>query len=380
MREGSTLLSVVVPLRTDDFAFYCARLILRDALVLENLEMVVVDDGSSAAVATQMESFCKQRGYAYVRLESSGQPFSLSRARNAGLRAARGEFVYLDDADLVYTPSFFQAVLNQLQLLHATPFNFLSVPAVYLTSAASSQVFADGGLNGSYPRVVQALLLEDPKGGPNNKVVEHYAPASGVLALRRDLALQVGGYDEEFTGWGGEDRDFVFRLLAINPKLPLPAAFATTESWNLNDTLVFQGWRSLHRIHGEFMARLGLYAMHLHHERLAWRKPMASAINMKRAAEKALSTPVAERLAGELFDLQSSLLFDAYRASSLLVHRDSDVELMGRMHEINRAKYASQKVWFPLGNKLRKLLISPKAFLSDSRFAVLRAFSRLLRH
>jgi predicted glycosyltransferase involved in capsule biosynthesis len=379
MRGGSPLLSVVVPLRTDDFAFYSARLMLRDALVLENVETVVVDDGSSAAVAVQIESFCKQRGYAYVRLESSSQPFSLSRARNAGLRAACGEFVYLDDADLVYITGFFQAVLNQLQLLHATPFNFLSVPAVYLTAAASSQVFADGGLNGSYPRVVQALLLEDPKGGPRNEVVEHYAPASGVMALRRDLALQVGGYDEAFTGWGGEDRDFVFRLLAINAKLPLPAAFRTTEPWNLNDTLVFQGWRSLHRIHGEFLARQGLYAVHLHHEKLAWRKPMASGTNMKRAAEKALNTPVAERLANELFDLKSSLLFDVYRASSLLEYEDAHVELMDSVHEINRAKEVSQKVRRPLGSKLRKLLMSPRAFLGDSRFAALRAVSRLFR-
>jgi predicted glycosyltransferase involved in capsule biosynthesis len=379
MREGSTLLSVVVPLRTDDFAFYSARLMLRDALVLENVEMVVVDDGSSADVAAQIGSFCKQRGYEYVRLESSSQPFSLSRARNAGLQAARGEFVYLDDADLVYSTGFFQAVLNQLQLLHATPFNFLSVPAVYLTAAASSQVFADGGLNGSYPLVVQALLLEDPKGGPRNEVVEHYAPASGVMALRRDLALQVGGYDEGLTGWGGEDRDFVFRLLAINAKLPLPAAFRTTEPWNLNDTLVFQGWRSLHRIHGEFMARQGLYAVHLHHERLAWRKPMAAASNMKRAAKKALNTPVAERLASELFDLQSSLLFDAYRASSLLAHEDAYVELMDCVREINCAKEVSHKVRRPLGNKLRKLFISPTAFLRDSRFAVLRGASRLFR-
>ena len=379
MRVVLPRLSVVVPLRTDDFAFYSARLVLRDSLALEDVETLVVDDGSSAAAAYQISLFCNQRAYVYVRLESGNQPFSLPRARNAGLRAARGEFVYLDDADLVYTHAFFQAVLDQLRLLHRTPFNFLSVPAVYLTSTASDQVFADGALDRSYPRVVQALLLEDPKGGPTNDLVESYAPASGVVALRRDLALQVGGYDETFAGWGGEDRDFVFRLLAINDQLPLPPAFSQTESWNLNDTLVFQGWRSLHRLHGEFMARQGLYAVHLHHEKLAWRKPMASVNNMKRAAEKALHTPIIDRIDRQFFDLQTSLLFDTYRASQLLGHKGSTRELMERMHEVNRVKERTRGLRRPIWHKLRKFLVSPGAFLADSRFALLRAISRIFR-
>jgi len=373
----SPLISVVVPLRTDDFAFYSKRLALRDSLFLNNIQTVVVDDGSSEKAAAEISFFCKERSYEYIRLESGSQPFSLSRARNAGLQAAKSEFVYFDDADLVYTQGFFQSLLNQLQLIDCTPFNFFSLPTIYLTAATSGQVIANGRLDISYPRVLQALLLEDPKGGPANKMIDSYAPASGVLALRRDLALQLGGYDESFVGWGGEDRDFIFRLLAINDQLPLPSAFNQTESWNLNDTLVFRGWRSLHRIHGEFMARQGLYASHLHHERLAWRKPFASAQNMKRAAEKALLIVKSERISEKSFDLQSTVLFDTYRSSELLWRKDLTGGLIERMHEVNRIKERSLGSKKPFWKKFRKLMESPKAFLAGSRFRLFRATSRL---
>jgi predicted glycosyltransferase involved in capsule biosynthesis len=377
--EDSTKLSIVVPLRALDFTFYRERLVLRDSLALMEVETILVDDGSPSEVAAQISFFCEQRGYTHVRLNSGDRAFSLSRARNAGLKKAKGVFVYFDDADLVYTKVFFQAVLNQLRLLAHSPFNFISVPAVYLTVSASNQVLFDGSLDNSYSRVVQALLLEDPKGGPTNDIVASYAPASGVVAVRRDLALQIGGYDEDFIGWGGEDRDFIFRLLALNEQLPLPDKFQQTESWDLNDTCVFQGWRALHRLHGEFMARQGLYAVHLHHEKLDWRKPLSSANNIKRAANKALHTSVADRFADQVFDLQSSLLFDTYRASQLLDHKGLSRNLMERVREVNRVKERSLELRRSSLQKFRKLLISPVAFLADSRFALLRAAVRLFR-
>jgi glycosyltransferase involved in cell wall biosynthesis len=63
----------------------------------ENLELVVVDDGSPEAVAGLLDGLDDER-VRVVRIEHGG----LSRARNAGIAAARGRFFRFADADDVF--------------------------------------------------------------------------------------------------------------------------------------------------------------------------------------------------------------------------------------------------------------------------------------
>lgn len=373
-------LSIILPIRAESFAFYRRRLELRDGLDLTSVETIVVDDGSVSEAAGEIRQFCLERGYKYLRLESGDREFSLARSRNAGLRAVSSPLVYMEDADLIYCRDFFQQVISQLQVLDQTPFNFVSVPAVYLTQAATERVFSVGGLDTLYRHVLNSLLLEDPKGSPNNKTVDSYSPASGVVALRRDLALKVGGYDESFSGWGGEDRDFIFRLLCANRSVRLPANFVETKSWNLNDTLVYEGWRALHRLHGDFMARQGLYAVHLHHEKLPWRTAFSSVRNMRLAAQKAARNEVVPTSAGSVFELTHTVLFDVFRLHHMLGDGKLAADFGERLNIVNRARAVRGiRSRRPMGSKLRKLFTSPLQFFEDSRYSVLRMLARLLR-
>jgi len=374
---GAPTLSILIPLRTDSFDFYRQRLVLRDRLDLTGVETIIIDDGSPADAAKDIELYCRDRDYKYLRIESGDQQFSLARSRNTGIKAATSSWLYMEDADLIYCRRFFQDVVSQLTLLVQTPFNFLSMPAVYLTPGATAKVYDAGELDSTYRGVINSLLLEDPKGSPTNSVVESFSPASGVIALSRELALSVGGYDEEFSGWGGEDRDFIFRLMCANGKIQLPVNFEDTKSWNLNDTLVYEGWRSLHRLHGEFMARQGFYAVHLHHKQQAWRGHVSSARNMKLAAKKALKFKPEHLPRNEMFSLRYTVLFDVFRYHDVhgeVVPTDSFVE------DLNRANRQREQV---LGKsqrsflrKLRKFFVSPEKYFEDSRYGFLRVLAR----
>lgn len=276
-------LTLIIAVRTSDFSDYAKRLQLRDALDLANVDTILVDDGSPASVSTEVEAFCRERGYNYIRLQTEEFPFSLSRARNAGIDTSSTEWICFEDIDLAYRSDFYQRLMRELDLLEETPFNFLTVPAVYLSAAQSERVFANG-MDAEYERALTAALLEDPRGHDINSSLQHYAPASSVVAVRRKTALYVGAFDENFAGWGGEDRDFVFRLLLVNDRIEKPSEFQVTKTWNLNDTTQFDGWRALYRMHGDYLARKGMYAFHLFHEILSWRSGQS---NIKLASEKA---------------------------------------------------------------------------------------------
>jgi len=245
----------------------------------------IVDDGSPQIPAQEIREFCAARNYQYLRLDSGHEPFSLSRARNAGLRAAKTEWVCLEDADLVYPQNHYQRLILELEQLDRTPFNFLTVPVAYLAETTSVEITEAGTVDPFLPRLTSAILLESPVPDTTNNILEHFAPATSVLALKKQTAMLVGGYDETFAGWGGEDRDFAFRLLRANDKLERPSVFGTSKPWNLNDTCVYEGWRSLYCLVGDYAAMKALYGFHLWHPHLPWRT--GDKTNIQYASEKA---------------------------------------------------------------------------------------------
>lgn len=358
-------LSVIVPVRTSAPEFYLERLRLRDSCDLTDTETVLADDGSPEEVADELQAFCADRGWSYIRLETSHLPFSLARTRNAGLSAATAEWVLFDDADMVYETTFFGKLLKELPLIEETPLDFLSLPAVYLQEEISREVLARGKIDELLPSILTQLAFEDPRGSPANRVIESFAPASAVLAMKKETALAVGAYDNSFVGWGGEDRDFIFRLLASNRNLPKPKDFNATRTWNLNDTHEFAGWRALFRLHGDYLARKGIYAFHLFHRPNAWRSE-AGRENIEKAAYVAQATtasnPPEEAETPAQQRLKNSLLFSVYADTN----RD---QLRLRFY----SERSKTQAWTA---RVRKMRRDPHAYFRDSRLPIL----RILRH
>jgi glycosyltransferase involved in cell wall biosynthesis len=104
-------LSLVVPVynAADDLAPMLADL---RAQTLAEMEFVLVDDGSTDASAEMLRAFAAQEPRARIFHQPNGGP---SRARNAAIAAARGEYIGFADADDRLEPSLGHAVLAALE-------------------------------------------------------------------------------------------------------------------------------------------------------------------------------------------------------------------------------------------------------------------------
>ena len=283
-------ISSIIPLKTYDFSFYRERLALRAKMSLSNIETVLIDDGSPEEISKEIKEFCESVNFVYKRLNTSKLPFSLSRARNAGIDAASNEWIVMEDADIIYEVDFYNKLSQEVDLIDETPFNFLTIPVIYLKEEISQEIILHGSIDRFIPKILSRLQFENPLGDESNCVVESYAPATALFVVRKKLLNIVGGYDEYFVGWGGEDRDIAFRLLSINSKVDnLPVFFDATKSWSLNKTYDYEGWRSFYRLTGDYLANKGLYGYHIYHPKLEWREKTDTKKNIEFAKEKAIS-------------------------------------------------------------------------------------------
>ena len=92
MKPKRPLISVIVPAyNAEDFLAEALESVIRQNY--EPLEIIVVDDGSTDGTAEAAKSFGER--VRYLHQENSGP----AAARNAGLRAARGELLSFLDAD-----------------------------------------------------------------------------------------------------------------------------------------------------------------------------------------------------------------------------------------------------------------------------------------
>ena len=90
------LVSVVIPVLNDERVFAAAESVHACGVESDSLQLVVVDNGSTAAFSNRLSEALKHR----AMVISVPEP-GVYVARNAAIDAANGEFVFFTDADCV---------------------------------------------------------------------------------------------------------------------------------------------------------------------------------------------------------------------------------------------------------------------------------------
>ena len=191
-RSGGTVkASVILPVRGGEriplFSQVLASLVAQDC---DSFEIIVAEEGQEGLYA---RSGIRGARYVHVAPLAVGDGFAKSRAMNAGVQAARGPIVVLHDADTVVPRCYVRSILERMAAGWDAlrPLRFL-----FCLGPEQTRDYMDSG-GTALPGRVDAVMQNFP---------------GCSVAIRRDVYWQIGGHDERFAGWGGEDLEFLDRL------------------------------------------------------------------------------------------------------------------------------------------------------------------------
>lgn len=195
---------VVVPFRdrTTDTSrlrnlLACLHALLDQSVQRDSYRVVVVEQDDVPRWADAVRPLVDQ----YVHLAWAGH-FNKAWAVNVGVMAGAdaAELVCVLDADVLVDRDFVERNAARFRVRGAQahlPFR----DALCLDGPSSHRAVRD--------RVLGHDALSDPE-SLRGAVLRR--PPGHCVWVRRGLFDRVGGFDERFVGWGGEDLDFVFRL------------------------------------------------------------------------------------------------------------------------------------------------------------------------
>ncbi len=140
-------------------------------------------------------------GFPVRQIITGGQGIPLAAARNAAAREASGEHLLFLDVDCIPDPSFVADYAQHLDTMDV----LLMGEVLYLPAGAT-----DAGLDFDCFMAIGVRHSEraGPPETPLGACSDYRCFWSLNFAMRRDTFLAVGGFDERYIGYGGEDTDF----------------------------------------------------------------------------------------------------------------------------------------------------------------------------
>ena len=161
----------------------------RDAAI----ECIIVEQSADSTVREW------PRGVRYIHLPHPSDPvgWHKSWAFNVGVDAAKAPIVVCHDGDILVPCDYARQVLRCMdepacEVAHLQRFLFCLNPSDTAGVTASATI---------------------PRSPSPERVRQNWQ--GGTLAIRKDAFFRIGGYDERFVGWGGEDNEFYDRCTTL---------------------------------------------------------------------------------------------------------------------------------------------------------------------
>jgi Glycosyltransferase like family 2 len=158
-------------------------------------ECIIVEQSLQPEIQKYLPSWVR---YIHTPLPDRRMLYSRSWSFNVGARMAHGKVLIFHDNDMLIPADYGSEMMVRMgdycEVVNLKRFIF------YLTQRHTSRIFN-----------MQSLVLDEPA----ESVIQNLK-GGGSFAIKKETYLQLGGFDEEFVGWGGEDVEFWHRASTRN--------------------------------------------------------------------------------------------------------------------------------------------------------------------
>jgi len=194
MKNNKPFVSIIIPSHNRPKCLQqCLAAITELDYARDKFEVIVVDDGSSTQLDPIVDLFSAKINLHLLKQEHAGP----ARARNRGVKQAKGEFLAFTDDDCRPTPGWL-----------ATLMNFLAIKPDSMIGGEILNALPGNSFSSASQALVSYLYFYYNK----NSKEAHFFTANNI-ALSKKCFLAVGGFDQEWGIAAAEDREFCDRWL-----------------------------------------------------------------------------------------------------------------------------------------------------------------------
>lgn len=235
------LVSVIIPTYNRETTLKRAILsIIRQTYT--NWELIIVDDGSTDGTEELVRNFISEKIH-YIKFEVNQ---GVSKARNRGIRHAKGEYVAFLDSDDEW-------VVDKLEM----QLKVMKQKGTKVVYCRFSRLFEDGE---SYivPANHQIKYLE---GDLFYQLLVNNFIGTPTMVIAKDVLEEIGGFDENLQNL--EDYELILRVakdfyIAFVDEV-LVHTYAQKDSINVNLFYVFNSQKYLLELYREEYQNMGIY-------------------------------------------------------------------------------------------------------------------------
>ena len=199
-------IDIVIPVKNRDTVEIVVETILREiewAPTVALNQILLCDGGSTEPECLeQIDAAGKLQGVTVLRYEQS--EFNKGWLLNRGLEESTAQIVLMSDADVLWQAEVLEAIA-----LHAVnyPTQICSISNVKESQQGTKAIRRQRYTYRIEKKETEMMVEICADRAQNDK----QRPGCGIVCAQRQAFETIGGYKEDFSGWGWEDQDFLIR-------------------------------------------------------------------------------------------------------------------------------------------------------------------------